>query len=88
MTDKLMYISNDDTQNYPSVEYNQWLKRLYTKLNEPTNQNIMKVPKVIETTNGKSKDILWKLPIKLSNKSGRNTLEMVTIKYKNFWLYF
>ena len=28
MSDKLMYMPNDDTQNYPSVDYNYWLKRL------------------------------------------------------------
>ena len=37
---KWMYISNDDTQYYPvSVDYNYWLKRLDTELNEPTYQN-------------------------------------------------
>ena len=41
MVDKLMYIPIDDTQNTPSVDYNWWLKRLDTKLNEPTNQNSM-----------------------------------------------
>ena len=36
MDDKLMYIPNDDPQNYPSVYYNLWLKRSNPKLNEPT----------------------------------------------------
>ncbi len=31
-------ISNNDTQYYPSVGYNQWLNRLDTQFNEPTNQ--------------------------------------------------
>ena len=32
----------------PSVDYIQWLKRLDTQHNEPTNQNSMiKVPKVV-----------------------------------------
>ena len=35
MTDKLIYIPNDDTQINPSVNYNQWLKRLDTQLNKP-----------------------------------------------------
>ena len=35
----------DDTQNYPSLDYNQWLKRLNTQLNEPTNQSLIIVPK-------------------------------------------
>ena len=29
----------------PSVDYNQWLKHLDTQLEEPTNQNSIKVPK-------------------------------------------
>ena len=35
MTDKLLYIPNDDT---PSLDYNYWLKCLVTQLNEPTIQ--------------------------------------------------
>ena len=38
----------------PSVGYNQWLKRLDSKLNEQTNQNLMKVPKVVEPMNKKT----------------------------------
>ena len=34
MADKLIYISNDDLQNYPLHR----LKRLNTQLNEPTNK--------------------------------------------------
>ena len=53
MADK--YIHNDDTQNHPgSVDYNQWLKRLETELNETTNQNSIKLPKVVEPTNKKT----------------------------------
>ena len=36
MTDKHMYIPKDDTQNY--VDYNWWLKRMNTQLNEAINQ--------------------------------------------------
>ena len=36
MADKLMYISNNDTQNTPSVDYKELLKRLDTQLNKPT----------------------------------------------------
>ena len=52
MADKLMYISNDDRQNYPfcllqlvveTFEHN-------TQLDEPTNK---KVPKVVKPTNKK-----------------------------------
>ena len=39
MADKLMYIPNDYTQNTPSVDLDQWLKRLNNQLNKPTNQN-------------------------------------------------
>ena len=35
----------------PCVDYNYLLKRLNTELNEPTNQNSIKIPKVVETTN-------------------------------------
>ena len=36
-----------------SVDYNWWLKRLDTQLNEQTNQNSIKVPKVVKPTNMK-----------------------------------
>ena len=45
MTNKLMYISNDDTINFPFLDYDKWLKHLDTRLNEPTNQNFKKVYK-------------------------------------------
>ena len=45
----------------PSVDYNQWLNRLDTKLNEPTNQNSLKVPEVVDPTNKKVKIKLWGL---------------------------
>ena len=35
---KLMYIPNKNTQNYP-IDYNKGLTRLNTLLNEPTNKN-------------------------------------------------
>ena len=34
-----------------SVDYNQCLKRLETDSNEPTNQNSIKVPKVVKPMN-------------------------------------
>ena len=37
----------------PFVDYNEWLKRLDTQLNEQTNQNLIKVPKIVEPTNKK-----------------------------------
>ena len=50
------YIPNDDTQNYYfcRLQSVQWLKRLNTQLNEPTNQYSIKVPKVVEQPNKKS----------------------------------
>ena len=54
MTDKLMYIPNDYTKKYPSVDYNQQLKRLDTQLNELTNQNLINVPKVVKLKKWKS----------------------------------
>ena len=53
MADKLMYIPNDDKQITP-LDYNQGLKRLVTQLNESTNQNLVKVPKVVKPTNKKT----------------------------------
>ena len=52
MAVKLMYIPKDETQN--SVDYNKWLKHLYTELNKPTNENVMKVPKIFKQTNKKT----------------------------------
>ena len=47
MADKLMYYPKHYTHKIaPSVDYNQWLKRFDTQLNEPKNQNSIKVPKV------------------------------------------
>ena len=40
MDDKLMFIPNDETQNYPFCR----LKRLDTKLNKAINQNFIDVP--------------------------------------------
>ena len=36
---------------FPSVDYNWWLKPLDTQLNEATNQNSIKVPKVVKPIN-------------------------------------
>ena len=38
----------------PFVDYNWGLKRFNTKINDPSNQNSLKVPKVIKTTNKKT----------------------------------
>ena len=52
--DKLMHISNDNTEDFtPSVDYNLWHKRLDTQLKDATSQNSIKVPKVGRSTNKK-----------------------------------
>ena len=53
MADKLMYVLNEDKQITP-LDYNQGLKRLVTQLNESTNLNLVKVPKVVKPTNNKT----------------------------------
>ena len=50
MVDKLMYISNTH-KIHPFVDYNCWLKCLVTQLHKQTNENSIKVPKVIKSTN-------------------------------------
>ena len=54
MADKFMYILNDDTQNYPSSRLQLVVKRLDTLLNEPTNQNLIKVPKIVKPMSKKA----------------------------------
>ena len=54
MADKLIYITNDDAQNYPSCRLQLVVESLDTQFNEPTNQNSRKVPKVDEPTNMKT----------------------------------
>ena len=51
MTNKFMYISNDETQNYPSVDYNYWLKPLDTQINEPNFSKVIK-PTIRKRYNG------------------------------------
>ena len=49
MADKLMYIPDDDTQNYPFCRLQLLgLKRWDIQLNEPTNQNLIIVSKANE----------------------------------------
>ena len=54
MADKLMYITNDATQNYPFCKLQFVVKRQDTILNKPTNQNLIKVPKVVKPTKMKT----------------------------------
>ena len=46
MANKLMYIPNDNEQNYSFFSYNYKLKHLDTQVNEPFYQNSIKVIKV------------------------------------------
>ena len=55
MADKIMYIITSP------VVYNKWLNRLDTQLNEPNNQNLIKVPKVVKSTNKETFLKLWGL---------------------------
>ena len=45
----MKYIHNDDKQSFPSVDQNYHLK-LTTSSLEPTNQNSLKIPYVLEPT--------------------------------------
>ena len=54
MAGKLMYISNDDTQNYPFCRLQLVAEMFDTQINKPTNK---KVPKVVKPTNKKT--LLW-----------------------------
>ena len=53
MVDKSINLPNDETQNCLFFRL-QWLKRLDTQRNEPTNQNLINVPKVLMPTNKKN----------------------------------
>ncbi len=45
ISNKLMYIPNDDTHKITAfVDYNNWLEQLYTLFNEPTKHNSIKSP--------------------------------------------
>ena len=48
MADKMMYIPNEETQNYPFFK----LQHFDTQLNETHNK--IQVPKVVKTTNKKT----------------------------------
>ena len=45
-----MYIPNDNTQNYPYCILEK-VVGMFKQLNKPTNQNSVKVPKVVKSTN-------------------------------------
>ena len=50
---KLIWIPNDDTQNYHLSGLQLEVETLDTQLNEPTNQNSIKVSNVVKPANKK-----------------------------------
>ena len=50
----ILYIPNDETQSYPSCRLQSVNLTLYTQPNELTNQNLIKVPKVVKPSNKKT----------------------------------
>ena len=58
MGDKLIYIPNDDTQNYSFCILQLVIKRLDTQFNESTNQNSLKVSKYISERKRKQNVII------------------------------
>ena len=58
MTEKLMYIPNDGTDNYPLYRLQIVVE---TKLNEPTKQNSVEVPKIVKSTNKHEENGIIKL---------------------------
>ena len=50
MADKLIYIPNDVTQNYPFCRLQLVVKGSENQLNKPTIKNSMKVPKIVKLT--------------------------------------
>ena len=53
MANKLIYILNDDSYPIFRLQSVQWLKRLDTKLNKPTNQYSLKYPNLLSLRTGK-----------------------------------
>ena len=54
MTDKLMYIPNEDTQNYPFCRLQLVVETFGHSTSEPNNLNSTKVPKVVKPSNKKN----------------------------------
>ena len=48
MSDKLMYLPNDDTQNYPLCGVKLVIETLDTHLNKQTNKSSIKVSKLVK----------------------------------------
>ena len=54
MVDELMYISNDETQNYPFSRLQLVVETFGHSTYDPINQKSIKVPKVVEPKNKKT----------------------------------
>ena len=54
MADNLMYIPNDDAQNYPFCRLQLVVKCLNTQLNETNQSKFNRSPQVVEPTNMKT----------------------------------
>ena len=71
MADKLMYIPNDYTK-YSFYRLHLQVETFDTQLNEPTNQNLIKVPTVVKTT--KKTSVINRPMSLLDNKRICNTI--------------
>ena len=60
MAEKLMNIPNDDTQNFPFCKLQLVVETFGYSTYEPTNQNLIKIPKV-ERMNEWVKNVIKKL---------------------------
>ena len=58
-----MFISNNDTQNYPFHRLQLVVETLGHSTNEPNNQNSIKVPKVVRLTNKKTSPLFKQIKI-------------------------
>ena len=54
MADKLFYVPNNGTKSYPICRLHLVVGCLDTQPNKPTNQNSIKITKVIKQTNKKT----------------------------------
>ena len=83
MDDKLMYIPNDDTQNYSFCRLLLvWLKHLVTQRNVPTCQNLRNVSKVVKPITLQSN--LGTYVIKQLNVPSLTGALLLSIQYLNY----
>ena len=58
MAEKFMYIPNDDIKYYPFYRSELVIETIDTQLQEPINQNSIKLPKIVMPTNKKQQRTL------------------------------